>query len=58
MLVKNMTAHDHKILIRKSGFKWKKGQISRGYIDLIQLLSYFRTIMLLFGMTLKRTYQG
>lgn len=52
-----MTAQDHEILIKSQTLRWKKGQISRGYIDLIQILNYFRIIMSLFGMTLKRTYQ-
>lgn len=58
MLVKSMTAQDHEILMKSQTLRWKKGQISRGYIDLIQILNYFRIIMSLFGMTLKRTYQG
>lgn len=32
MLIKNMTVQDHEILVRKSGFKVEKCQISRNYI--------------------------
>lgn len=32
ILVKNMTVQDHEILVRKSGFKVEKCQISRNYI--------------------------